>query len=69
VINITVPEGEGTMDEHLDGTVETKRRQFHVVMNKGQAVTWSEGDIGREVAKKIVNKFNENRARQNRKVV
>jgi SNF2 family DNA or RNA helicase len=69
VINITVPEGEGTVDEHLDGTVETKRRQFHSVMNKGEAVKWNEGDIGREVAKKIVAKFNEKKARENKQKV
>ena len=69
VINITVPEGEGTVDEHLDGTVETKRRQFHSVMNKGEAVKWNEGDIGREVAKKIVAKFNEKKARETKQKV
>lgn len=66
VINITVPEGEGTIDEHLDDTIEGKRKQFHVVMNKGQMPKWDEGDIGREVAKKIVRKHQEKKARENR---
>jgi len=68
VINITVPEGEGTVDEHLDGTVETKRRQFHVVMNKGKAVQWNESDIIREVAAKIVAKFNAKKSRETKQV-
>jgi hypothetical protein len=64
VINIIVPEAEGTVDEHLDNTIETKRRQFHVVMNKGSMPKWDEGDIGRAVAKRIVQKHQEKRARQ-----
>jgi SNF2 family DNA or RNA helicase len=64
VINITVPEGEGTIDEHLDSLVETKRRQFHVVMNKGQVPVWNEGDLAKQVAQKIVQKFNEKKARE-----
>lgn len=58
VINITVPEGEGTVDEYLDDTVETKRRFYHAAMNKGEAPKWNEGDIAKEVARKIVAKFN-----------
>ncbi len=64
VINITVPEGEGTIDEHLDGIIETKRRQYHVVMNKGQMPAWNEGDLAKQVAQKIVQKFNEKKARE-----
>lgn len=63
VINIIVPEGEGTIDEHLDALVETKRRQFHTVMNKGQVPVWNEGDLAKQVAQKIVQKFNEKKAR------
>lgn len=59
VINITVPEGEGTVDEHIGDTVEQKRRQFHAVMNKSESVKWNENDIIKEVAAKIVRKFNE----------
>jgi hypothetical protein len=66
VINITVPEGEGTIDEHLDGIIETKRRQYHAVMNKGQAPVWNEGEIGKLVARKIVEKFNEKKKRESK---
>jgi SNF2 family DNA or RNA helicase len=59
VINITVPEAEGTVDEHLDGLVEDKRGRFHAVMNKGEAPKWSEDEIGRELAKIIVAKHRE----------
>lgn len=65
VINITVPEGEGTIDEHLDGIVERKRRSFHSVMNKGEAPKWNESDIAKEVARIIVSKFNEKKSREN----
>lgn len=66
VINITVPEAEGTIDEHLDGTVETKRRQFHVVMNKGELPIWREDNIAKEVARKIVAKHQAKKARENK---
>jgi SNF2 family DNA or RNA helicase len=59
VINITFPEGEGTIDEHLDYIVETKRRNFHAAMNKGEAQTWNEGAIGKELAEIIVRKHKE----------
>jgi SNF2 family DNA or RNA helicase len=54
VINITCPEAEGTIDEDLDVIVETKRRQFHAAMNKGEAPSWNEGQIAKELAEKIV---------------
>jgi hypothetical protein len=56
VINITVPEAEETIDEHLDYLVETKRRQFHSVMNKGQMPRWNENDLAKELAQIIVRK-------------
>jgi len=59
VINITVPEAEGTVDEHLDGIVEEKRMQYHVVMNKGEAPKWNENDIAKELAILIVAKHRE----------
>jgi SNF2 family DNA or RNA helicase len=59
VINITFPEGEGTIDEHLDVIVETKRRNFHAAMNKGEAQTWNEGEIGKQLAEVIVRKHKE----------
>lgn len=66
VINITVPSGEGTIDEHLDALVDTKRRQFHAVMNKGEVPTWNEGDIAKQVAQKIVQRFNEKKKRESK---
>lgn len=56
VINITFPEAEGTIDEHLDVIVEGKRRQFHEVMNKGEVPVWDESNIARELAEIIVRK-------------
>lgn len=69
VINITVPSGEGTIDEHLDDLVETKRRQFHTVMNKGEVPIWNEGDIAKQVAQRIVARFNEKKARESKQKV
>lgn len=59
VINITVPEAVTTIDEHLDSIIDRKRRQFHAIHGKGEAQTWSEGDIGRELAQLIVTKHQE----------
>lgn len=59
VINVTFPEAEGTIDEHLDGLVETKRRQFHSVMNKGEQITWNESELGKQLAEIIVRKHQE----------
>jgi len=56
VINITYPEGEGTIDQDLDYIVETKRRNFHNSMNKSVAPVWNDSDIGRELADMIVAK-------------
>ena len=54
VINITCPEAEGTIDEELDYIVETKRKQFHAAMNKGESPVWNEGEIGKLLAQAIV---------------
>lgn len=58
-INITFPEAEGTVDEHLDGLVEGKRRNFHRVMNKSEAPVWNESDIAKQLAEIIVAKHKE----------
>jgi superfamily II DNA/RNA helicase len=58
VINITFCEAEGTVDEHLDVLVENKRRQFHDAMNKGEAISWNQSDIGKQLAALIVAKHN-----------
>jgi hypothetical protein len=59
VINVTFAEAEGTIDEHLDVIIERKRRQFHEVMNKGEQMTWNEGDFAKELAATIVRKYKE----------
>jgi SNF2 family DNA or RNA helicase len=69
VINITVPSGEGTIDEHLDDLVEGKRRQFHTVMNKSEMPKWNEGDIAKQVAQRIVTRFNQKKSRESKQKV
>lgn len=59
VINGTWIEAEGTIDEHLSGLIEMKRRNFHTAMNKGEMNAWSDGDIGRQLAEIIVEKHRE----------
>jgi SNF2 family DNA or RNA helicase len=58
VINITCTEAEDTVDQHLDGIVEGKRRRFHASMNKGTAPQWNQNEIARELASIIVAKYN-----------
>ncbi len=58
-INITLPEADGTIDQHLDAIVETKRRFFHAAHNKGEVPTWSENDIAKQLAQLIVQKHQE----------
>ena len=53
-INITLPEAEGTIDEHLDYIVEGKRGRYHVVMNKSVQPVWNETEFARELAATIV---------------
>jgi SNF2 family DNA or RNA helicase len=59
VINITVPEADGTIDWDLDEIVETKRRQFHAAMNKSAQIQWSQDAIAKELASRIVSKWKE----------
>ena len=69
-INITCPEAEGTIDEHLDIIVETKRRNFHVVMNKGDASpVWNENQFARELAEMIVAKHKEKKSKKGKTTV
>lgn len=58
-INITLPEAEGTIDQHLDYLVEQKRGRYHVVMNKGEVARWSESEFAKELANLIVTKHKE----------
>lgn len=55
-INITLPEAEGTIDEHLDYIVEGKRGRYHIVMNKGKVAEWHETEFAKELAQLIVSK-------------
>lgn len=56
LINNTIIEANGTIDEHIGGLVEGKRGRFHAVMNKGQVATYNETEFARELAKLIVQK-------------
>lgn len=58
-INITFPEAEGTIDEHIDHIVETKRRQFHEVMNKSEMHTWNQDSFAKELVDIIIKKHKE----------
>lgn len=69
VINITFPEAEGTVDEHLDYLNEQKRKNFHSAMNKSEEIKWNEGDLGKELAKLIVKKHKERHKNDKPKVI
>lgn len=56
VVNITLPEAEATIDEHLDYVVEGKRGRYHIVMNKSELPRWSENEFAKELAALIVSK-------------
>ncbi len=67
-INISYPEAAGTVDEHLDALNEQKRRQFHVVMNKGDVPqTWNENEFAKELASLIIQKHKEKSSKAGRK--
>jgi hypothetical protein len=48
----------GTVDEILAGIVERKRKYFHDAMNRGEAVTWNERSMAKEIAEGIVKDWN-----------
>jgi len=58
VVNVTFPEADDTIDQDLDEIVEGKRTRFHLAMNKGEQIKWDESEIGKELASRIVEKFN-----------
>lgn len=66
-VNGTYVEAEGTIDAHLDQLVESKRRAFHAVMNKGEAPTWNQSEIGKQLAEIIVTKFNKDKKNKKKK--
>lgn len=59
IINVTCVQAEGTVDEHLDMIVETKRNEFHKAMNKGEMKSWVESDIIKQLGQLIVQKHKE----------
>jgi SNF2 family DNA or RNA helicase len=69
VIGITFPEAEGTIDEHLDGIVEQKRRQFYAGGNKNNKQVWNEGEIGKKLAEIIVAKHKQKKVKQGKSEV
>ena len=50
----TYTTAEGTIDDHLASLVEQKRANFHAAMNSGDAPTWNQGDLMKELASRIV---------------
>lgn len=56
-------EGLTTTDPQLDAIVERKRRQYHAVMNKGEAIRWSEDSIMKELAEVIVRAHRQKKGR------
>ena len=55
-------EGITTTDPQLDAIVERKRIQYHALMNKGEAVRWSEDAIMKELAESIVSAYRRKKA-------
>jgi hypothetical protein len=54
-VNCTYVHCDNSVDTHLDLIVETKRRQFHAVMNNGVMPEWQQSTIISELIKSIVN--------------
>ena len=65
VITANYTEAADTIDSLFDNIIETKRRNYHAAMNHGEVMKWSEAAIGKELAQKIVEKFNKDRKKQN----
>jgi len=53
-VNATYIHAEKSTDTQLDSIIERKRRQFHIVMNKGEIPIWNEGSIIRELTEAII---------------
>lgn len=58
VINLTCVHADQTVDMDFDEIVERKRLEFHKAMNKGEAPTWSDNDIAKEMAARIIARHN-----------
>lgn len=69
VINITFAEAEGTIDEHFDHIVSSKRRAFHATMNTSKEIQWDTNDIGKQMAEMIVAKHREKMRAKGKEIV
>lgn len=58
-VNTTYVEAEETVDTHFDVIVESKRKNFHTVMNNSVAPEWNQTDIIKTLAETIVRKHRE----------
>jgi len=54
IINVIFMTASGSIDDLLAGIVEKKRSEFHDAMNQGAGVTWSQGDVMKELIAAIV---------------
>lgn len=54
-VNATYIHADKSVDTHLDKIIEEKRRNFHVVMNKGEMPIWNESNMIKELTQLIVN--------------
>uniref|UniRef100_A0A6M3LCF4 Putative helicase n=1 Tax=viral metagenome TaxID=1070528 RepID=A0A6M3LCF4_9ZZZZ len=57
-VNATYIHAEKSTDTHLDTIIETKRSQFHAVMNKGEIPVWNQGSLIKELTNALVNERN-----------
>ncbi len=53
-INVICITGRDTVDDHLHGIVEGKRKRFHAVHNAGEVPIWNQTDIMKELGEAIV---------------
>lgn len=58
VINLTCVHADETVDGDFDFINETKRREFHKAMNKGEVPTWNDGESARQMARRIAERHN-----------
>ena len=54
-VNATYIHVQKSTDVHLDNIIEQKRRNFHAVMNKGEAPVWNEGSLIKELTNALIN--------------
>lgn len=61
IINVIFMTAAGTVDDMLGGIIEKKRSEFHISMNKGEGVSWSQGDVIKDLIEMIVKNHNKKR--------